>query len=384
MDTTLNDALINEFTCNKLVESFQHIPDPRVTGRSSHKLMDVLVISILAVISGSSTWNEIEDYGKAKQAWLAEFLSLEQGIPSHDTFNRVFQILKPEVFEHAFREWIIACFDKGDGNIIAIDGKSLRGSKDGKLGKKAIHMVSAFASEQNLILAQVATEEKSNELTAIPKLIDSMDIEDCMITIDAMGCQTAIAEKIVAAGGDYFLAVKNNQKKLYESLVWLFGYADSEGDLAEACETFDAKHGRFETRRCWVMPYDGFLDKVQWEGLVYIVKVQRESVNVVTGKKSKETRYYITSDAECTPEKALHISRSHWGIENNLHWMLDVTFKEDHSRARKANAAHNFGILRRMALTLLEKADAPRMSIQRRRYRASMDNDFALKVLNAI
>lgn len=369
---------------SKLIESFKTVPDFRVTGRVEHALIDILVISILAVISGREDWEDIVDYGVEKETWLRSFLTLKNGIPSHDTFNRVFQLLDAEAWEEAFRAWIINAFDKDLGNIISVDGKTIVGSKDGKLGKRAIHMVSAFASEQQLLLGQVVTDEKSNEITAIPALLEDLDITDCLVTIDAMGCQTEIADKIVAGGGDYFLAVKKNQKGLYENIEWLFKYAASEGDLRQATETFDAKHGRFDTRRCWTLPYEGFLEKKVWQGLSYIVKVYRESENPHTGKISKDSRYYITSHSSCTPESALATSRSHWGIENHLHWALDVSFNEDASRSRLGHAARNLSLLRRIALMLLKRVDATKLSIKRKRFRALMNNDFALDVLKAI
>jgi len=245
-------------------------------------------------------------------------------------------------------------------------------------------MVSAFASEQQLLLGQVATDEKSNEITAIPALLEDLDITDCLITIDAMGCQTEIAEKIIDKGGDYFLTVKKNQKGLYENIEWLFKYAASEGDLAQATETFDANHGRFDTRHCWVLPYDGFLEKKAWKSLSHIVKVYRESENPHTGKISKDTRYYITSLTSCTPNLALATSRSHWGIENHLHWALDMTFNEDASRSRLGSAARNLSLLRRIALMLLKRIELPKHSIKRKQFKALMDNDFALDILQAI
>lgn len=375
---------MNEVMRGKLIESFKKVPDFRVIGRVEHALIDILVISILAVISGREDWDEIADYGVAKEGWLRSFLELKNGIPSHDTFNRVFQLLDAEAWEKAYREWIINTFDKDIGNLISVDGKSIVGSKDGKLGKRAIHMVSAFASEQQLLLGQVATDEKSNEITAIPVLLEDLDITDCLITIDAMGCQTEIAEKIIDKGGDYFLAVKKNQKGLYENTEWLFKYAASEGDLAQGTETFDANHGRFDTRYCWVLPYDGFLEKKAWKSLSHIVKVYRESENPHTGKISKDTRYYITSLTSCTPNLALATSRSHWSIENHLHWALDVTFNEDASRSRLGSAARNLSLLRRIALMLLKRIELPKYSIKRKQFKALMDNDFALDILQAI
>ena len=380
----MNEIVMDTVMRGKLIESFKKVPDFRVLGRVNHTLIDILVISVLAVISGREDWDEIADYGVMKEEWLRTFLELKNGIPSHDTFNRVFQLLDAEAWEKAFREWIINAFDKDLGNLISIDGKTSIGSKDGKLGKRAIHMVSAFASEQELLLGQVATDEKSNEITAIPALLEDLDITDCLVTIDAMGCQTEIAEKIIDGGGDYFLAVKKNQKHLYENIEWLFKYAASEDDLQQAFETFDAQHGRFDTRQCSVLSYDGFLEKKAWKGLSHIVKVYRESENPHTGKISKDTRYYITSQTSCTPKSALTASRSHWGIENHLHWALDVTFNEDASRTRLGHAARNLGLLRRIALMLLKRVEAPKLSIKRKQFKALMDNDFALEVLKTI
>jgi predicted transposase YbfD/YdcC len=370
---------------SSLVSCFAAVPDPRVVGRTKHKLLDILVMSVLAVISGSEDWEGIADYCEAKSDWLSSFLSLEHGIPSHDTFNRVFQLLDAEAWENAFRSWISQAFKIEDGNIINLDGKTLRGSKDSKLGKRAIHMVSAFASEQELVLGQLATEEKSNEITAIPALLKTLDISACLVTIDAMGCQKEIAGLIVERQGDYFIGVKKNQAKLYENISWLFDYAAKEGHLRSAVQSFDATHGRYDTRRCSVFEYDGFLEDSAWPGLAFIVMIERELEDPRTAKVKKQKRYYITSDPSCTPEKALRTSRLHWDIENLLHWTLDVTFKEDHSRARLKHAALNLSVLRRMVINMLRKVDSPKkLSLKRKRFKALMDNAYALKVLNAI
>lgn len=361
-----------------LVECFKEVEDPRVIGRTSHKLIDILVITVLAVICGCETWTEIADYGNAKKDWLKELLNLENGIPSEDTFNRVFQHLDVKEWEDAFRNWVSGMVNLGMGSIVSLDGKSLRGSKDSRLGKKAIHMVSAWASESQLVLGQLATEEKSNEITAIPELIKTLELKGCIITIDAMGCQTEIAREIVDAEADYFLAVKKNQKNLYESVEWLFKYADKEEDLETAFEDFEAKHGRYDTRRCWVLAYDGSLDKTNWKKLRHVIKVQRESENPCTGKTSKDTRYYISSLESCSPEKGLYISRKHWGIENHLHWRLDVCFKEDANRTRTGYAAQNLSLVRRIALISLKNINlGKKLSIKRKQFRALMDNSFA-------
>lgn len=370
----------------RLVKCFKEVKDPRVVGRTSHKLIDILVITVLAVICGSKTWTEIADYGHAKETWLKDLLDLENGIPSEDTFNRVFQHLDVKEWEQAFRNWVSGMLKLDVGSLVSLDGKSLKGSKDGRLGKKAIHMVSAWASESQLVLGQLVTEEKSNEITAIPELIKTLDLEASVVTIDAMGCQTEIAKEIVEAKADYFLAVKKNQKGLYESVKWLFRYAEEEQDLVEAFEDFEAKHGRYDRRRCWVLPYDGSLDKSNWQGLSHVIKVQRESENPCTAKRTKDTRYYISSLKNCSPERGLYISRKHWGIENQLHWRLDVTFKEDANRTRTKHAAQNLSLVRRIAMMALKsislKKKSKKLSIQRKQFRALMDNSFALQVFS--
>lgn len=372
---------MEEVAKKSLIDCFEEVPDPRVIGRTSHKLMDILVITVLAVICGAETWTEIADYGEAKKDWLKEFLELANGIPSEDTFSRVFQNLDPNAWETAFRTWIGGIVSLTIGSIVNIDGKSVRGSKDGRLGKKAIHMVSAWASEGQMILGQQATDKKSNEITAIPELIKVLELEGCIVTIDAMGCQTEIAETIIEAGADYFLAVKKNQKNLYESVEWLFEYAKEENDLAIAYEDFEVKHGRYDTRKCWVLAYDGCLDETIWKDLRQVVKVERESENPRTGKRSKDTRYYISSLVTCTPERGLHVSRQHWGIENHLHWALDVTLHEDANRTRTKHAAQNLSVVRRMALMALKQIKLPKISLRRRQFKALMDNAFAHKIV---
>ena len=366
-----------------LVECFKEVEDPRVIGRTSHKLIDILVITVLAVICNCKTWTEISDYGNAKENWLKELLDLENGIPSEDTFNRVFQHLDIKEWEHAFRNWVSGMVNLEMGSIVSLDGKSLRGSKDSRLGKKAIHMVSAWASESQLVLGQLVTEEKSNEITAIPELIKTLELKGCIVTIDAMGCQTKIAKEIVEAEADYFLAVKKNQKNLYESVKWLFRYAKEEQDLALGFEDFEAKHGRYDTRRCWVLAYDGALDKTNWKELRQVIKVERKSENPHTGKTSKDTRYYISSLETCSPERGLYISRKHWSIENQLHWRLDVTFKEDANRTRTGHAAQNLALVRRIALITLKNVNpSKKLSIKRKQFRALMDNSFAWQVFS--
>jgi predicted transposase YbfD/YdcC len=368
-----------------LAAHFADLPDPRVERTKHHALIDILVIAVCAVISGADSWVDIEAYGKAKEAWLRGFLALPNGIPSHDTFGRVFGLLDPVAFERCFLNWVQSVFAITEGQVIAVDGKTVRRSRDETLGKGAIHMVSAWATQNHLVLGQVKTEEKSNEITAIPQLLALLDLHGCIVTIDAMGCQTAIAEQIVNQGGDYVLAVKENQGQLYDDLRDLFDAAQRDAfrfTPHSYAKTVNKAHGRIEIRQCWVVDDPDHLAYLRrqsrWGGLQSLVMVHRE--RRIGSKISTETAYFITS----LPHQAdllLKAVRAHWGIENGLHWVLDIAFREDESRARLGHSAENLAVLRHIALNLLKQERTAKVGVKAKRLKAGWDDDYLLRIL---
>lgn len=365
-------------------EHFESLPDPRRrTMNLRHNFIDILIIAICAIICSADSWVAVEEFGIAKEAWFRSFLELPNGIPSHDTFTNVFRKLASKQFEVCFTSWTESISEIFDGEVVAVDGKTLRRSHDASFDKKAIHMVSAWASTNSIVLGQIKTEEKSNEITAIPELLKSLELKGCLVTIDAMGCQKKIAATIIEQEADYLLAVKDNQPKLHQAVQDYFTQANKvafEGYNVDFAETFDKGHGRIETRRCWVandaLPHiDGSQD---WEGLQTIVMVESERTE--KEETTIEHRYYISS-AEDTAKKLLGASREHWGIETSLHWRLDIAFREDESRIRKGNGAENFAILRHIALNLLNKEDTAKIGMKNKRLKAGWDESYLEKVL---
>lgn len=362
---------------------FAELPDPRNDRGQRHKLGDIVVIAICAVICSADDWMEVAEFGEAKEPWLRTFLELPHGIPSHDTFNRVFGALDAEALERCFMLWIKALANTSKSRLIAIDGKTLRRSFDRAHKKAAIHMVSAWASENELVFAQLACEAKSNEITAIPKLLELLDLADITVTIDAMGCQREIARKITEKGGNYVLALKGNQATLHEEAK-LFLDEIIAGSLKgvnhDYHEQSEKDHGRIETRRTWVTSeMDWFEDRAQWPGLKSFAAVECE--RILEDKTTCERRYFISSLDGTDAQSIAYAVRRHWRIENSLHWSLDVSFAEDQSRIRQGNAAENFSRLRRMALNLLKKDKTRKVGIKAKRRRAGWDEDYLLHVL---
>lgn len=364
-----------------IADHFADLPDPRIERTKRHQLIDILTISLCAVISGADTFEDIELYGKSKRAWLSTFLELPNGIPSHDTFNRVLARLDTKAFQECFIAWIASIAEVSGGELIALDGKTVRGSFDRASGKAAIHMVSAWATRNRLVLGQVKVSDKSNEITAIPELLRMLEISGCIVSIDAMGCQTKIAGQIVEQGADYVLGLKGNQESLHEVVQEVFDDVD-ERDYAgvryEYYETKEHGHGREERRRYWTLSANEWIDDIEmWAGLRTIVQV--ESERTVEGKTSREWRYYISSlGLEVKP--IAEAIRNHWGIENSVHWILDVAFREDDSRVR-SRAGETLAVLRHIALNLLKREKTLKASVRAKRNKCGWDDTYLLRVL---
>lgn len=370
-----------------LIECFEPMDDPRINRTRDHKLIDVLVIGLCSMITVGENFTDMEDFGKAKRDWLKTFLELPGGIPSHDTFNRVFSAINPDCFLDCFIGWVKQMCPALGNDVVAIDGKALRRSLNEN--QTIPYIVSAWASENGLALGQVKVDEKSNEITAIPELLHALELEGCVVTIDAMGCQKDIAAKIIAKKADYVLALKGNHATVHEEVAAFFD--DAVPPCATECadtamqekmdfhQTIDKGHGRIETRRYWQSSdLDWFEDKPLWKGLKSIGMV--ESIRSVKGKNSIERRYYLSSLPVAAKEFGRAV-RGHWGVENALHWTMDVIFNEDQSRARTKNAAQNLATLRRTVLNILKKDDTPKLSMRRKRTKAALDESFLAKLL---
>ena len=355
---------------------FSELTDPRVERNREHLLEEILLIAIAAVLSGAESWNDIADYGKDKQEWLQTFLALPSGIPSHDTFNRVFAALDPEEMEKGFAVWVASIAKLTAGEVVAIDGKTLCGTREtGK--KKLVHMVSAWANSNNLVLAQRKVDEKSNEITAIPKLLNALELAGTVVTIDAMGCQREIASRIIEKKADYVLAVKENQPGLLADIKDSFQMLAADA----VAEEVDCEHGRVERRNCSVVADLSLLERpFEWASLQALVRIESERYHKVSGKTEREIRYYITSLA---PDAARlnRCIRQHWGIENKLHWVLDVGFGEDLDRKRAGHAAQNFSLLNRIALNLLKQETTFKRGIKGKRLKAAWNHPYLLKLL---
>lgn len=364
---------------NRLLTIFNQIDDPRRDLGKAHQLNDILLISIIAVLCGADSWNQIEQYGLEKQDFLKTFLDLEHGIPSHDPFNRVISAIDPGQFESCFIDWVKELARVNDKEVVAVDGKTIRGAKH-KGRKSPYHLVSAWADQQNLVLGQVRTDEKSNEIKAIPQLLKVLSIECAIITIDAMGCQEKIADTIIDQKADYLLAVKENQKQLYQDI-------EDEFRFAKAMNTFthqDVGHGRIEKRTCSLITkpcFEHITNPDKWKQLTCVIRLESQREFKATDKPiEKATRYYISS-FQGNAEDFQKIIRSHWGIENKLHWSLDVSFSEDASRKRAGNAAQNFAILTKIAINLLKNDKSVKIGIKGKRLKAAWSNQYLLKIL---
>lgn len=363
-----------------IIQHFSSIQDPRVNRQKRHQLQDIFFITLCAVICGADNWVAIEEFGKAKEDWFTELLELEYGIPSHDTFGDVFAVIDSEEFSECFSKWVSDLANLTKGEVIAIDGKCLRRSIDKASNKSAIYMVSAWAQKNSLVLGQVKVADKSNEITAIPILLERLDIAGAVITMDAMGCQKKIAQQIIKKEADYVLSLKGNQGSLHDDVTTYF---ESSLSPEAVVITFDGGHGRIETRSVRATnEIDWLKENHSWDGLKSIIAVTatRETKNKVT----EETRYFISSLSADNPKQLEHAIRAHWAVENNLHWVLDMAFDEDSNRTRQGYSASNLAIIRHIALNLIKKEKSSKVGVKTKRLKAGWSNDYLLKIIGVI
>jgi predicted transposase YbfD/YdcC len=347
--------------------------------KCDHKLIDIVMIAICATIANADGWEDIGLFGESKKEWLKQWLSLPNGIPSHDTFKRVFENIDGEIFHQCFMNWVQAVFSRTEGQVIAIDGKTVRGTCD-KSGKATLHVVSAWATVNHLTLGQVKVADKANEIVAIPDLLEILMLKGCIVTLDAIGCQKEIVKQIREKEADYIVTVKGNHPKLHQHLVTAFTAADAggfSGFSPDYCETLDTQHGRTEKRQCWVLD-DQEAQRLGWQDCQTLVRIKRTTRHH-DGKMSEETHYYISS-LPSLASLLLASIRAHWGIENSCHWVLDVVFHEDASRTRSQNADDNLALMRKIALNLIRQHPA-KGSLKGKRYRAALNEDFLLQVM---
>jgi predicted transposase YbfD/YdcC len=365
-----------------LLEYFVDLPDPRIDRCKEHSLIDIIAIAILAMICGADHFTEMEEFGKRKQVWLKTFLELKNGIPTHDTFARVFARINPSAFQERFVRWVQAIASLTEGEVIAIDGKTARRSHHKQSGIRAMHLVSAWATRNRLTLGQVKVDEKSNEITAVPELLRLLAIKGCIVTVDALNTQKEIASEICEQGANYLLALKENHPTLHNEVVGIFEavYKDDNSDGAVSItESRETGHGRTETRRCRSIEAPEWLSGFsEWKNLKSLVMV--ESTREIKDQKMTEHRYYLASFA-ANAEIAAQAVRNHWGIENTLHWSLDVTFREDDSRVRVGHASENLALVRKMTHNLLQQEKSLKRGIKTKRLVAALDDSYLLKVL---
>lgn len=366
-----------------IFDHFGQMEDPRVVGRTDHKLIDLVVIAILATICGAEGWTDMEEFAVAREEWLRTFLELPSGIPTDDTFRRFFGKLKPSCFEQAFTSWTKALAGALDGKVVAIDGKSVRGSTDRSTGKPMLHLVHAWLADNQLLLGQFATDVKSNEITAIPELLALLDIQGAVITIDAAGCQKNIASQIHKQKADYVLSLRDNHPTFHEEVLTYFEHEKTTPSV-HSHETFDGgEHGRSETRRVYSTSDVGwFSEKGLWPGLKSFVLVDSKR-ELSDGKVAHDQRTYISSLDGNSPATLGQFVRRHWSVENQLHWMLDVAFREDECQVRKDHGPRNLSLLRKLALMLVRKEATHKRGVAVRRKRAAWDNSYLLKVIAA-
>jgi predicted transposase YbfD/YdcC len=385
------NAIPNRSDPPSLISHFQDLPDPRVNRTKDHDLMDVLVIAICTLLCGGESFNDMEDFGHAKQDWFKTFLSLRNGIPSHDTFNRVFAALDPKGFLDCFLRWTQSLRQAVPREIVALDGKALRRAlnKDQSIQ----YVVSAWAESNGLVLGQWKVADKSNEITAVPELLRVLELAGCMVTLDAMGCQKKIAKEIVEADADYVLALKGNHEKVHDEVKDFLDATVEEKQrkrptgapiakevqTLKECQTVEKDHGRIETRTYYQSDFlDWFADKAKWEGLASVGMV--ESLREINGQTTRERRYYLCS-LKLDVETFARAVRSHWGVENKVHWILDVSFGEDQSRAREGYAAENLATLRRLALNLLKQEKTKKRGIRGKMLNAGWNHPYLLRLL---
>ena len=363
-----------------LIEHFSKLEDPRVDRNKKHELIDVIVLCVCAVLSGAEGWSDIEEFGRTKLDWLRRYVPLANGVPVDDTIARIISALSVSGFQECFMSWMEEAVELGEGELIALDGKTHRRSHDRKRGVKALHLVSAWACRNGVVLGQVKTDEKSNELTAVPELLEKLELKGCIVTLDAMGCQRAIAAQVQEGGGDYVLSLKRNHRGLEAEVRGYFEAAREEDynrpEIGNE-ETSEEGHGRIEHRSYFLSTDLSSLSGVEkWRGLKGIGLVESERHG--EGRVSIEQRYYLTSLGDV--RRFQQAVRSHWGIENQLHWRLDVTFREDESRIRRGNGPHNMGVIRHVAMNLL-KGEKTKISYRKKRVRAALNDDFRAKLL---
>lgn len=365
---------------------FGGMPDPRMERTRKHQLIDILFIAVCTIICGGESFTDMEEFGEAKQEWLGKYLELPHGIPSHDTFGRVFSLLDPQAFGDCFMGWAAALHEATKGEVIALDGKSLRHSFDTAAGQSALHLVSAWATENGIALGQMKVDGRSNEITALPELLKLLDVKGCVVTIDAMGCQKELAKQVIEQGGDYVFCLKGNQSNLHEEVQYFFKEAKEmkwQDVPYEYDKSLEKDHGRIELRRCWTVEdvaIEWLAREDQWPGLASIAAI--EAQRRIGRKKTKETRYFISS-LKGGAKQLMQAARKHWGIENSLFWVLDVTMNEDQSRIRKDHAPENMALLRRLVLNLIRKAKPAKKSVRGSIKRAGWDNSFLEAVLVA-